>query len=72
MLTNLYFGMVWLVLPALMVISNDVFAYIAGKTFGRTPLIELSPNKTWEGFIGGLFGTFFLTLGLAELFTHPS
>ncbi len=25
----------------------------AGLTVGRTPLIKLSPKKTWEGFIGG-------------------
>ena len=27
--------------------------YAAGLTVGRTPLIKLSPKKTWEGFIGG-------------------
>ncbi|KAF1741208.1 hypothetical protein MXB_4102 [Myxobolus squamalis] len=32
---------------------NDTFAYIVGITIGRTPLIKLSPKKTWEGFIGG-------------------
>jgi CDP-diglyceride synthetase len=25
----------------------------AGFFLGRTPLIKLSPKKTWEGFIGG-------------------
>lgn len=24
-----------------------------GKSFGRHKLIKLSPNKTWEGFLGG-------------------
>ena len=28
-----------------------------GFFFGRTPLIKLSPKKTWEGFIGGVIGT---------------
>ncbi len=32
-------------------------AYIPGFFFGRTPLIKLSPKKTWEGFIGGFFST---------------
>lgn len=27
-------------------------AYFFGFFFGRTPLIKLSPKKTWEGFIG--------------------
>ena len=40
------------------VICNDIFAYIFGKLFGRTPLIHLSPKKTWEGFIGGCIATF--------------
>ena len=38
-------------------VSNDVFAYIFGKLFGKTQLISLSPNKTVEGFVGGLFAT---------------
>ena len=29
----------------------------AGFFFGRTPLIQLSPKKTWEGFLGGCLGT---------------
>ena len=28
-----------------------------GFFFGRTPLISLSPKKTWEGFIGGMLVT---------------
>jgi phosphatidate cytidylyltransferase len=34
---------------------NDTFAYIVGKSIGRTKLYEkISPKKTVEGFIGGL------------------
>jgi len=40
-----------------MVIANDTFAYIFGFFFGKTKLIELSPKKTVEGFIGGLVST---------------
>ena len=33
---------------------SDTGAYLAGSTFGRTPLFaRVSPNKTWEGFLGG-------------------
>ena len=42
-----------------MVIVNDCTAYLFGVFFGRTPLIEISPNKTLEGFIGGLVSTIF-------------
>lgn len=40
-----------------MIICNDVMAYMFGFFFGRTPLIKLSPKKTWEGFIGGGLST---------------
>ena len=43
-------------MPIMMVVINDVMAYMFGFFFGRTPLIQLSPKKTWEGFIGGGVG----------------
>lgn len=36
--------------------ANDSGAYMAGNLFGKHPLMQrISPKKTWEGFIGGLF-----------------
>ena len=38
--------------------ANDAFAYLAGSKFGRHKLApRTSPNKSWEGFIVGLFGS---------------
>jgi phosphatidate cytidylyltransferase len=35
---------------------NDTFAYLVGKNFGKQKLFEsVSPKKTVEGFLGGLF-----------------
>jgi phosphatidate cytidylyltransferase len=34
--------------------ANDTGAYLVGSTMGRTKLFErISPNKTWEGSVGG-------------------
>ena len=37
---------------------NDSFAYLIGKNFGKRKLYQrISPNKTVEGFLGGLIAT---------------
>lgn len=49
---------------------NDVFAFVAGKTLGRTPLCpRTSPGKTRGGFIGSiLLSTSFVSLSGYLLF----
>lgn len=42
----------WFIYSVLLVIINDISAYIIGKNFGKTQLIKLSPKKTLEGFLG--------------------
>eukprot|EP00850_Spirogloea_muscicola_P011508 SM000071S21132 [mRNA] locus=s71:539066:542704:- [translate_table: standard] len=49
---NLFRGIIWFLLPSSLIIINDCAAYFFGVFFGRTPLIKLSPKKTWEGFLG--------------------
>jgi phosphatidate cytidylyltransferase len=46
-------GLIWFIIPVGLIIINDIMAYLFGFFFGKTPLIKLSPKKTWEGFIGG-------------------
>ncbi len=59
-------GRWWLYFAVLSVALNDSSAYFAGKCFGKHHLIGLSPNKTIEGFIGGLIGNIFVTYYMAS------
>jgi phosphatidate cytidylyltransferase len=46
-----------LVYLVLVVEISDVLQYVFGKLLGRHPIAPtVSPNKTWEGFIGGILG----------------
>jgi len=49
---------------------NDISQYIWGKTFGKHKIIpKVSPNKTWEGFLGGLITTIAFSMLLAPWLT---
>ncbi|MCV6604890.1 MAG: phosphatidate cytidylyltransferase [Porticoccaceae bacterium] len=49
---------------------NDVAQYCWGKMLGRRKIVpSVSPNKTWEGFVGGLITTSCLALLLAPVLT---
>jgi len=40
---------------------NDTFSYFIGKAFGKNKLAKnISPNKTYEGLLGGLLGSIIL------------
>jgi phosphatidate cytidylyltransferase len=50
--------------------TSDTFAFLVGKNIGKHKLLErISPNKTIEGFIGGMVFTFLASLILANQFT---
>ncbi|PNY10941.1 phosphatidate cytidylyltransferase-like protein, partial [Trifolium pratense] len=58
---------IWFLLPATLIVINDIAAYFFGFFFGRTPLIKLSPKKTWEGFIGASVTTIISAFMLANI-----
>ena len=38
--------------------ANDIMQFVWGKIFGKHKILpKVSPNKTWEGFIGGVIST---------------
>lgn len=49
--------------------SNDTGAYLSGRSFGKSKLFErISPNKTWEGFVGGVLLAVLVALNLEQYF----
>lgn len=52
---------------------NDVAQYCWGKRLGKRPITPtVSPNKTWEGFLGGIATTLLMAWLLAPLLTPLS
>ncbi|KAJ4353578.1 phosphatidate cytidylyltransferase [Didymosphaeria variabile] len=66
-INNVFEGFIWFFMPVALVVTNDIFAYLCGITFGRTPLIKISPKKTWEGFLGAWFFTVLLGIAMTHL-----
>uniref|UniRef100_A0A915KE16 Phosphatidate cytidylyltransferase n=1 Tax=Romanomermis culicivorax TaxID=13658 RepID=A0A915KE16_ROMCU len=66
-MSNIFEGMIWFLVPVCMIICNDIMAYVFGFFFGRTPLIKLSPKKTWEGFVGGAVSTILFGVALSYI-----
>jgi phosphatidate cytidylyltransferase len=52
----IFAGLFWFMLPCGLVVANDCWAYFSGMLLGRrlikAEFLSISPNKTWEGFIG--------------------
>lgn len=68
---NYWFGLKLFVLILLLTELNDVFQYLTGKLFGKRKIVpKISPNKTLEGFVGGVFLTIVLSISIGP-FTIP-
>ena len=51
---------------------SDVLQYVWGKLLGRHKILPtISPNKTWEGFIGGVVSASLLSLTIRFLTPFP-
>jgi phosphatidate cytidylyltransferase len=57
----------------ILTVFNDFAQFLFGKSFGKRKIIpKVSPNKTWEGFIGGVIATTLLSLFLVPYLTPSS
>lgn len=54
----------WLILAVMVLVwVADIGAYFSGRQFGRRKLApQVSPGKSWEGLLGGLFASLLVTL----------
>lgn len=64
LLRGLDHGVFFIWMVSFATIMSDTAAYAAGKTIGRHKVgFAISPNKSWEGYIGGMVGQVLLTIG---------
>ena len=61
-------GVSILLVAVVAAVFYDVGGFFVGRQFGRTPLSEVSPNKTIEGLAGGMAVSVFAVLVAAVLF----
>lgn len=66
LLRGLDSGLEWVIVTSITVFATDTAALYLGKIFGRTPLApEISPSKTLEGAVGGIFcSVLFITVAI--------
>ena len=63
------FGRSWLLFALLVTFAADTGAYLVGRSVGRRPMApSISPNKTWEGSLGGFASAVAAALVLGLVF----
>lgn len=50
---------------------NEMKLKLVLQVFGRTPLTDISPKKTWEGAVAGIGGCIATTAVLSKLLSWP-
>lgn len=68
---SLDFGLEWTLTALLCTMALDTGAYAVGKLIGRHQMTSISPNKTWEGTIGGVLAGVLAAIGLTLLLDLP-
>jgi len=64
-------GVAFLLGALLAVVGHDAGAWVIGSRFGRHPLVPaISPNKTWEGLIGGMVSAILVSVIVTSQ-VHP-
>lgn len=62
-------GRSWLLFAVLVTFATDTGAFLVGRTLGRHPMAPIiSPNKTWEGSLGGFASAVAAALLLGMVF----
>jgi phosphatidate cytidylyltransferase len=65
-------GRGWVFLAVLCTFASDIAAYLTGRAAGRHKMAPyISPNKTWEGAIGGVVGSIIISIAVVILFDLP-
>ena len=66
--TSYELGRNWLIFALLTTFATDTGAFLAGRAVGRHPMApRISPNKTWEGSVGGFAGAILAALILERI-----
>ena len=62
-------GLKWCFTITCVTLMYDIMAYFSGTKWGRHKISSIiSPNKSWEGLVGGLFGSVFAGIVCFVLF----
>jgi len=60
----------WFLYLCVVTAHNDIAQYVAGTALGRHRMSQrISPNKTWQGFAGGLAASVLFSLAAGSLLT---